>query len=109
MRFLVDAQLPPALSRWLSDRGHIAEHVAEIGLATASDAAVWQEAIDKSAVVVTKDEDFAVRKVLDRTGPAVVWVRTGNTTRRELLSVFDRLLPAMIEALARGEGLVEVR
>ena len=29
MRFIIDAQLPPALARWLSERGHDAEHVAD--------------------------------------------------------------------------------
>ncbi len=29
MRFLVDAQLPPALARWLAANGHAAEHVAD--------------------------------------------------------------------------------
>jgi predicted nuclease of predicted toxin-antitoxin system len=29
MRFLVDAQLPPALARWLAANGHTVEHVAD--------------------------------------------------------------------------------
>jgi predicted nuclease of predicted toxin-antitoxin system len=33
MRFLVDAQLPPALARWLAEKGHDARHVADVGLA----------------------------------------------------------------------------
>jgi predicted nuclease of predicted toxin-antitoxin system len=32
LNFLVDAQLPLALARWISDRGHHATHVFEIGL-----------------------------------------------------------------------------
>lgn len=32
MRFLVDAQLPPALARWLTERGHDAVHVLDLGL-----------------------------------------------------------------------------
>lgn len=32
MRFLVDAQLPPALARWLAAQGHEAEHVGDIGM-----------------------------------------------------------------------------
>jgi predicted nuclease of predicted toxin-antitoxin system len=32
MRFLIDAQLPPALAVLLTKHGHIAEHVADIGL-----------------------------------------------------------------------------
>jgi predicted nuclease of predicted toxin-antitoxin system len=34
MRFLVDAQQPPALARWLTAAGHPSEHVADLGVAT---------------------------------------------------------------------------
>lgn len=37
MRFLVDAQLPPALARWLVERSHEAEHVFDLGMIKASD------------------------------------------------------------------------
>jgi predicted nuclease of predicted toxin-antitoxin system len=37
MRFLVDAQLPPALARWLSEQGHEAEHLLDIDSLQASD------------------------------------------------------------------------
>ena len=36
MRFLFDAQLPPALARLLADRGHVAEHVGDVGLPSSS-------------------------------------------------------------------------
>jgi len=32
MRFLIDARLPPALARWLTEQGHEAEHVFDCGL-----------------------------------------------------------------------------
>jgi predicted nuclease of predicted toxin-antitoxin system len=31
MRFLVDAQLPPALAQWLASHGHDAMHVTDLG------------------------------------------------------------------------------
>ena len=108
MRFLVDAQLPPALARLLVDRGHVAEHVADCGLERSSDHAVWAHALDNQACIVTKDEDFAVRRMMRADGPAVVWVRLGNTSKRQLLVWFDALLPSMIAALERGEVLIEV-
>ena len=40
MKFLIDAQLPPALCGWLRDRGHEAVHVSEIGMGSASDAVI---------------------------------------------------------------------
>jgi predicted nuclease of predicted toxin-antitoxin system len=45
MQFLIDAQLPPALARWLSSAGHHAEHVADIGLAGARDGEIWAYAL----------------------------------------------------------------
>ncbi len=85
MRFLVDAQLPPALARWLTERGHTADHVADHNLASAHDNIIWNLALRESAVIVTKDEDFAQRAVLTQGGPPIVWIRLPNTRRRELL------------------------
>ena len=108
MRFLVDAQLPPALARWLEECGHAAEHVFDCGLSTADDSVVWDYATETGSVIVTKDEDFALRRAHAPSGPAVVWLRKGNTSRHELLRWFEPLLPVVLEALDRGEPLVEV-
>ncbi len=74
----------------------------------ASDAAIWDFALTASAVIVTKDEDFAQRKFLRGDGPVVVWIRLPNTRRRELLQWFETILPDVVAALERGETLVEV-
>lgn len=108
MRFLVDAQLPPALARWLASQTHDAEHVGDRGLQNAPDAAIWKHAAEHGCIILTKDEDFAVRRTLDLDGPAVVWIRRGNTTRAELLRWFSPLLPKVVEALQRGERLIEI-
>ncbi len=108
MRFLVDAQLPPALARWFVASGHEAEHVGDKGMQAASDTAIWDYALASSAAIVTKDEDFAQRKVLTAAGPVVVWIRLPNTRRRELLAWFETILPDVLAALERGETLVEV-
>jgi predicted nuclease of predicted toxin-antitoxin system len=107
LRFLIDAQLPPALARRIESLGHRAEHVFELGLAQATDAQVRTTAAESGAVIVTKDEDFVVHRVLHH-GPSVVWVRTGNTRRAELLTRFDAELPAIVAALERGETLIEL-
>jgi predicted nuclease of predicted toxin-antitoxin system len=107
LRFLVDAQLPPALARRIAARGHAAEHVIDCGLAGAPDDAIWKHAASVGAVIITKDEDFAVRRLL-QSGPAVVWLRIGNTRRQALFARLDAEWPAIVEALAQGESLVEV-
>ena len=107
-RFLVDAQLPPALARWLSAAGHEAEHVADRGLQSASDQAVWDHATSSDAVLVTKDEDFASRLLVEGSGPVIVWVRLGNTRTRDLLGWFEARLDQVEAALERGERLIEL-
>jgi predicted nuclease of predicted toxin-antitoxin system len=41
-------------------------------------------------------------------GPSIVWVRVGNTSRRDLLTWFRFRLPAIVDALDRGEALIEI-
>jgi predicted nuclease of predicted toxin-antitoxin system len=108
IRFVIDEQLPPALARWLSDRGHQAEHVSDRLLGSAPDSAIWDYALEVSAAIVTKDEDFAQRRMRSTQGPAVVWVRLPNTRKHELLTWFETIMPHVLGALARGETLVEV-
>jgi predicted nuclease of predicted toxin-antitoxin system len=108
MRFLVDAQLPPTLARFLGGHGHQAEHVFDIGMEAAEDRAIWDYAIHVGAVVVTKDEDFPNRIAVDPAGPPIVWIRIGNTTTQALLRWFEPLLPTMTAALTAGEKLIEM-
>jgi predicted nuclease of predicted toxin-antitoxin system len=108
VRFLIDAQLPPALARWLADRGHTAEHVLDLGTAGADDREVWAPALQVGAVIITKDEDFAERRARAGSGPSIVWIRVGNTSRRDLLTWFRFRLPVIVDALGRGESLIEI-
>jgi hypothetical protein len=38
----------------------------------------------------------------------VVWIRLPNTRRRELLAWFQTILPEVLEAMERGDTLIEV-
>lgn len=108
MRFIVDAQLPPALARFLTANRHEAEHVADRGLESASDRTIWDFALQENAAIVTKDEDFAQRKALAAASPKVIWIRLPNTRRRHLLAWFAGVLPDILLALERGETLIEL-
>ena len=78
MKILIDAQLPPALAPLLIAAGHQARHLVEIGLRDAPDREVWDDAVREGAVIFTKDEDFALRRLRERAGPTIVWLRVGN-------------------------------
>ncbi|MGP0058995.1 MAG: DUF5615 family PIN-like protein [Beijerinckiaceae bacterium] len=109
MKFLVDANLPPALARWLASEGHEAQHVSDLGMAAMSDREIWRRARDMDACIVTKDEDFVLLHALDRAGPPIVWIRIGNAVRNVLLSRLPILWPEVMGAIERGEKIVEVR
>jgi len=108
MRFLVDAQLPPLLARHLESLGHEAEHAVDAGLAQSSDREIWKFAVQTSSTLVTKDEDFVTIRALADSGPAVLWVRIGNTTKQVLLDRITAVWPNVIAALERGETVIEI-
>jgi predicted nuclease of predicted toxin-antitoxin system len=107
VRFLVDAQLPPGLALLLGDAGHTAEHVNEIGLGAASDDVIWTYACDNNAALVTKDEDFVALSRLPAAAP-VIWIRLGNTTNKALWDALEPALAEIVEAISRGEKLIEI-
>jgi predicted nuclease of predicted toxin-antitoxin system len=108
VKFVVDAQLPPALAAWLRERGHDACAVREIGLREADDRSIWSWAQSENAIIVTKDEDFAL---LAATAPVVrlIWVRTGNVVNRVLLARFEQAWREIATHLDEGAQIVEVR
>jgi predicted nuclease of predicted toxin-antitoxin system len=108
MRFLVDAQLPPALARQLTISGHQSTHVADAGLLSARDSDIWSHASAIGATLITKDEDFVTMRAFNAEGPSVVWVRLGNTTKRALLTHIASVFPTIIAGLERGETIIVV-
>ena len=60
-------------------------------------------------VIVTKDEDFARRVLATVTGPAVVWLRMGNTSNQALRVRLVPLMPEIVALLEDGTRLVEIR
>ena len=67
MKLLLDQGLPRSSVRHLADMGIAAEHVGDLGMATATDADILEAARQRQAVVVTLDSDFhtqvSVRKL----------------------------------------------
>ena len=108
MRFLVDAQLPPALVTCLRSAGLEARHVARLDPSLLSDESIWRLACEEGRTIVSKDADFVERVRLSRHGASLVWIRLGNTTVKALWASLSPILPDIGEALKRGERLIEV-
>ena len=85
MKFLVDAQLPLRLARWLQDEGYDAVHTRDLphGNRT-SDADINDRSVREQRVVVTKDEDFVDTFHLKREPRKLLLVATGNIGNSDL-------------------------
>ncbi len=73
----------------------------------ASDQVIWRYAVERGAIIVTKDEDFAVMRARADDGPQVVWLRIGNATNRALHARLDDVWPNVLRWLEAGESVVE--
>ena len=106
----VDAQLPPALARWLADAYAVhAQHVQDVELLSADDPVIFAAArAGGAAIVITKDDDFV--ELVGRHGPPpqVVWVTCGNVRNAKLRAIVLNAWPRVAELLAHGEPLVEL-
>lgn len=108
MLFLIDTQLPPALAEALRGRGLDAIHTADLGMLAATDAMIWDEAVARSAVLVTKDRDFAMLRAARRSGPFILWIRFGNMNNRTLIAQILRAMQRVIKAIERGDAVIEL-
>ncbi len=109
MKFIVDAQLPPAVAQWLRAAGHDAVAVREIGLREANDRDIWNHALNTDAAILTKDEDFPARAEQASACPVIVWLRIGNCSNQALRQWFMPQLPRILEWIEQGVRLLEIR
>lgn len=105
----IDAQLSPALARWIRETFRIeAQAVRDLGLRNAKDPVIFKAAREAGVVAMSKDDDF--RLLVERLGPPpqVLWVTCGNTSNARLREILTKNLLPALELLQRGEPLVEI-
>lgn len=108
MRFLVDAQLPPALAKWIGAKGCSAKAVREVGLRESDDGSIRNFAVEGGWILVTKDEEFVRRSLNAPEALQIVWVRLGNCTNWVLFNSLEKLWPQIVRHLQAGRRIVEV-
>lgn len=82
--------------------------MADEGLLRADDNSIWDHAQSHAQVIISKDDDFPKRKILEPIGPQIVWLRVGNCSNAVLIAWFAPLFSEVIRRLDEGDGIVEV-
>lgn len=108
MKFLVDANLPPRLCRWLRSRGHEAEHLADKDLLRATDTQLWERGKNHQVIIFSKDVDFYDRALLFGAPPQVLHVAVGNCSNARLFHILDSEWSDIEAALSSGSKLVSI-
>jgi predicted nuclease of predicted toxin-antitoxin system len=99
MNFLIDAQLPRRLARFLTTAQHDAVHTLDLpGGNRTPDAELCEICRRDDRVLVTKDSDFTNSFLLRREPPRLLVVSTGNITNRELETLFRAHLSDLVSA-----------
>ncbi|MGH7137018.1 MAG: DUF5615 family PIN-like protein, partial [Pirellulales bacterium] len=78
MKLLFDQNLSHRLVGSLAVEYPASAHVRHVGLASASDPAIWNYARTNGFAIVSKDSDFEQRALLYGHPPKVIWLRLGN-------------------------------
>ncbi|MGD2122642.1 MAG: DUF5615 family PIN-like protein [Gemmatimonadota bacterium] len=87
MKLLLDENLSPDLVQALSHDYPGSAHVRDLGLQSATDQAVWERARTDGYTVVSKDSDFRQMSFLFGAPPKVVWIRLGNCSTADILTL----------------------
>jgi predicted nuclease of predicted toxin-antitoxin system len=101
VKFLVDAQLPRRLARWLCAQGCDAIHTLDLPAAnTTPDAEVIACAEREQRIVVTEDADFVQSFIVSGRPPRLWLISTGNVRNDALEALIAAHFPAIQAALA---------
>ena len=88
MKFLVDAQLPQQLARWLKSEGHDIVHTLDLPAGNrTTDEDINELSLSEQRIVVTKDGDFVDTFLLRRAPYRLLLVSAGNISNADLLKL----------------------
>jgi len=104
MKFLVDAQLPVRLARFLQASGYDTLHTRDLPQQNAtSDTNINEIAIKQERVVITKDSDFVDSFMTIQKPSKLLLISTGNIRNSELEHIFKKNLSILVELLENND------
>jgi predicted nuclease of predicted toxin-antitoxin system len=100
MKFIVDAQLPIRLARFLTASGYDTLHTRDLPQQNAtSDTQINEISIQQNRVVITKDSDFVDSFMTIQKPYKLLLISTGNIKNSELEKIFSDNLSMLVNLL----------
>jgi predicted nuclease of predicted toxin-antitoxin system len=100
IRILLDEHVSPSLVGKLGDKGIFAVAVAHVGLSGATDANIWNYALENDFVVVTGNARDFIRLLNVEVHPGLIVLREGGLTRDEQ---WERIRPVIEHVLESSD------
>ena len=110
MDFLIDVHLPVSLSKFLDKQPNCKSiHVNQIlNKWHTSDAEICQYADENDLIVISKDEDFKSSHFVNKTPKKLIRVTLGNISNVDLIILFSKYLPHILQLPKTSEFYIEV-
>ena len=106
MKFLLDQGLPRSTVGHLQAMGLEAEHVGNLGLATATDETILTEGRNRDAIVVTLDSDFhALLAFSNASSTSVIRIRVQGLKGEGVARIIQQVVEATDHDLTAGAAV----
>ena len=108
MKFLIDAQLPVRIARFLQNAGYDTIHTKDLTLKNAtSDTEINRLSLLEKRIVITKDKDFLESFILSKKPYKLLLITTGNISNNDLEILFVKNLERLT-TLLNNHQLIEM-
>jgi predicted nuclease of predicted toxin-antitoxin system len=98
MKFIVDAQLPTALSKFLTIKGFDVIHTDDLpNKEFSTDKEIREISFKEERIVITKDADFLDSYYITGVPERLLLVSTGNIKNKDLILLFDSNIDQIVE------------
>lgn len=108
MKLLLDQNFSFRIAKHFKNSDLQIIHVNEIFLNNTSDLEIWEYAKTENIVIFTFDADFYDLQLLKGFPPKIIWLRFGNTTRSELITILENHLETIQNFCESDQGCLEL-
>jgi predicted nuclease of predicted toxin-antitoxin system len=89
MKLLFDQNISFRIEKKLSLIFSESKHVSSLNLMNVNDIEIWNFAKKENFVIVTFDSDFYDISLINGCPPKIVWIRKGNLTTNQIISILE--------------------